>query len=559
MRVQGSRTEPGYAAAVLERLDGPAVSNWCAAALTRLRRARAEIDALNVYPVPDGDTGTNLVATMEAVVTALAAGPTVLSVAAQEIAQAALLGARGNSGVILSQLLRGFADEFGSCETAGPAELRQALRRAAEQAYQAVAEPVEGTILSVARAAAEAAGAADTDTWGLAEVAASALRGAAAALERTPEQLPVLAQAGVVDAGGRGLVVLLEALAAVVSGTESAEVPTGPAAAEAGLVQDPEEEAATAAASAAARTGPPSQNGGPAFEVQYLLDAQADAIPHLKAALLSLGDSVLVVGGDRLWSVHAHVDDVGAAIEAGLDAGRPHRISVTHFESSGRGRPRASAIVAVAPGLALANLFRQAGAVVVQHPEGLAPSTADLLGAVRESDSRQVVLLPNGGDIRAVADAAAGLARDEGRKVAVIPTRSPVQGLAAIAVHDAQRRFDEDVIAMSSAAAATRWGEVTRAARESQTPAGRCRAGDVLGLIEGSVCLVAPSVGEAARGLLDRLLIGGGELVTLITGADADAVLVEQLRSYLAVVRPAVEVVVYHGGQPHHPLLVGVE
>jgi DAK2 domain fusion protein YloV len=558
MRVQGNRPDPGYAAAVLERLDGPAVNNWCAAALTRLRRARAEIDALNVYPVPDGDTGTNLVATMEAVVAALAGGPAVLSVAAKEIAHAALLGARGNSGVILSQLLRGFADEFGSCDTAGPDELRQALRRAAEQAYLAVAEPVEGTILSVARAAAEAAG--QSGTGGLAEVAAAALRGAAAALERTPEQLPVLAQAGVVDAGGRGLVVLLEALAAVVSGSDIGEAPTVAAAAEAG----PERESAggdgqSAALAAGASTGTPGPTGGPAFEVQYLLDAPADAIPDLKAALLSLGDSVLVVGGERLWSVHAHVDDVGAAIEAGLDAGRPHRITVTHFESSGRGRPRASAVVAVAAGPALANLFSQAGALVVQHPEGLAPSTSDLLGAIRESDSTQVVLLPNDGDIRAVADAAAGLARDEGRKVAVIPTRSPVQGLAAIAVHDAQRRFDDNVIAMSSAAGATRWGQVTRAARDSQTSAGRCRPGDLLGLIEGSVCLVAPGVGEAARGLLDRLLIGGGELVTLITGADADAELVDELRAYLSVVRPAVEVVAYHGGQPHHPLLVGVE
>ena len=530
---------------MLERLDGQAVSNWCAAALTRLRQARPEIDSLNVYPVPDGDTGTNLVATMEAVVAACAGASAVLSVAAKEIAHAALLGARGNSGIILSQLLRGIAEEFTTCETAGPAEFRRALRRAADQAYQAVAEPVEGTILSVARAAADAAGT-EADGAALAEVVAAALAAAAAALARTPEQLPVLAQAGVVDAGGRGLVVVLEALAAVVGDQGDPGQGLGP-----------DEPADTGAGTT--KQAPQRADSGPAFEVQYLLDAGPDTIPELKQRLCELGDSVLVVGGEQLWSVHAHVDDVGAAIEAGLAAGRPHRIAVTHFDTQGRGQQRTSAVVAVVPGPELGRLFAQAGASVVQQGGGPAPSTAELLSAIARADSAQVALLPNDPDVRAVADAAADLARAEGRQVAVIPTRSPVQGLAALAVHDPERRFDDNVIAMSSAAGATRWGQVSRAARDAQTAVGPCRTGDLLGLIEGGVCLVAPTVGEAGRGLLDRLLIGGGELVTLVTGADASPELAEELTGYVNAVRPAVEVVAHHGGQPHHPLLVGVE
>ncbi|MDQ1746368.1 MAG: fatty acid kinase, partial [Frankiaceae bacterium] len=258
-----------------------------------------------------------------------------------------------------------------------------------------------------------------------------------------------------------------------------------------------------------------------------------------------------------------HVNDIGAAIEAGIAAGRPYRISVTRFADSTPPPAPApapgSALVAVVPAAGLAALFRAAGADVVPGGAGRDCSTADLVAAMRRSGAGQVVLLPNDRELVSRAEAAADVLRASGLTVAVLPSRSVVQGLAAVAVHDPARRFGDDVVAMSAAAAATRYGGVTRATSDAQTSAGRCRAGDILGLLDDDVALIGDDVADVSRGLLDRLLIGGGELVTLITGVDAAADLAAGLTGYLAATRPVVEVVTYDGGQPLFPLLVGVE
>ena len=523
-------------------LDGPAVRRWCGVGSEALDCARAEIDALNVFPVPDGDTGTNLALTMRAVVDALAHVDGDLSTTMRTVARAALTGARGNSGVILSEMLRGLADALHDRPAATGADLQRALTRAADAAYAAVAEPVEGTLLTVARAAASGASAADAAD--LAAVVAAASRAAAEALDRTPLQLAVLAAAGVVDAGGRGLVVLLEALTAVVTGQPYADRPSVRA-------RDPN------ALVVARETGSPQF----CYEVQYLLDAPDSVIPGLRDRLARLGDSVVVVGGDGLHNVHVHVNDIGAAIEAGVGVGHAHRITVTRFADQTAAAPSvvAGRVVAVTSAPGLTRLFEAAGAIPVEAPVGASPSTADILGAITASASDCVAVLPNARDLHAVANAAARLAREEGRNVTVLPTRSAVQGLAALAVHDAERRFDDDVVAMSAAAAATRHAEVTTAVRDAQTSAGACRAGDVLGLIDGDVVVIGVDVAAVARGLLDRMLIGGGELVTLVSGSDAPQSLTDSLVDYLCATRPAVETVVYAGEQPHYPLLVGVE
>ncbi|HYN93219.1 MAG TPA: DAK2 domain-containing protein [Pilimelia sp.] len=537
---------------MLETLDAAAVRRWCASGLSELRRHQREIDDLNVYPVPDGDTGTNLVLTMTSADTALteAAGETGgHSDALRVLARGALLGARGNSGVIISQVFRGLADALRDTGPVAGRALAAALRQAATAAYAAVAEPVEGTVLSVAAAAAD--GAAGTDSDDLATVARAAAQAAAQALDRTPEQLPELARAGVVDAGGRGLVVLLEALVEVITGEPSER---DPAAAPAGVRR---------ALTVARETG----SAAYAYEVQYLLDADEAAVALLTESLARLGDSLVVVGTgaapDDLptWNVHVHVNDVGAAIEAGVVAGRPHRISVTRFADQVAGVPAAvdpdaRATVVVAAGEGLASLFQAEGAVVVT---GSRPSTAELLAAVRATGAGRVVLLPNDPNTRAVAAAAAREAHTAGVRVRVVSTRSPVQALAALAVRDPDRRFDDDVIAMAEAAGACRLGQVTRASREALTVAGRCRPGDMLGLVDGEVHLIGGDVSATCRDLLDRMLGGGGELVTLLLGADAPAGLGGDLREHLARVWPFAEVQVYDGGQPFYPLLVGVE
>jgi DAK2 domain fusion protein YloV len=450
------------------------------------------------------------------------------------MSRGALLGARGNSGVIVSQMLRGMADALADAGTVRGRALAGALGEAATAARAAVARPVEGTILTVASAAAEGATATGSDD--LDAVARSAAGAAARALARTPEQLPALARAGVVDAGGRGLCVLLDALVAVVTGQEVRSAPV--------TVRPP--------VTTSRETGS-SEYG---YEVQYLLDADSAAVDRLRATLADLGDSLVVVGDEPTWNVHVHVNDIGAAIEAGVEAGRPHRITVTRFEDQpppvdpdGRG----AVVAAAGPGLV--ELFGGEGARVVPAN----PSTTEILDAVLATRAGRVVVLPDDPDTQAVAGAAAREAQSRGVRVSVVPTRSPVQALAALAVRDAGRGFEDDVIAMAEAAGACRYAGVCYASREALTMAGRCRPGDVLALVEDEVHIIGTELAQTCRDLLDRMLGGGGELATLLLGAGAPPALGDELRAHLAQRWPFVEVQIYDGGQPTYPLLVGIE
>ncbi|MDN0199673.1 DAK2 domain-containing protein [Streptomyces sp. S.PNR 29] len=555
--------------------DALAVRTWCGLALQALGRAREEIDSINVYPVADGDTGTNLYLTVESAAAAVEAvfaghevgsaraeasvGPS-LADAARAMAHGALIGARGNSGTILAQLLRGMAQVLAaqgeSAHTDGQA-LRLALRRAADSARQAVAHPVEGTVLTVASAAADAAGGAEGDCG---SVARAAYEGARAALAATPGQLAVLERAGVVDAGGRGLVAVLAALVETFTG----EAPRTPAASGPyARVAHGDGHAGQEAPEECAADG-----SGPAFEVIYLLEAEDAAVARLRTRLDALGDSLVVVGGDGLWNVHVHVDDAGAAVEAGVEAGRPYRIRITHFgagdvHTTGTERPPRErtqrAVVAVVPGEGLAGLYTEAGATTVLARPGEPPASGELVEAVRRAHAREVVLLPNDAELRHTAAAAAEQARAEGVRVALIPTRSAVQGIAALAVHEPERRFDEDVVSMTSAAGATRYAEVTIAERQSWTMAGICQAGDVLGLIDGDVAVIGSDITAAAETVLDRMLQAGGEMVTLVLGDEAPDAIAEHLEARVRESYLAVDTVVYRGGRQGALLLIGVE
>ncbi|MEU7426856.1 DAK2 domain-containing protein [Streptomyces sp. NPDC040750] len=555
-------------------LDALAVRTWCSLALRALGRAREEIDAINVYPVADGDTGTNLYLTLESAATAVEAvfagyetgsGEPSLADTARALAHGALIGARGNSGTILAQLLRGMAEVLAGDPGPGRPHLdgtglRLALRRAADSARQAVAHPVEGTVLTVASAAADAAEEAEGDCGTVARAAYEAARTALAA---TPGQLAVLGRAGVVDAGGRGLVAVLGALVEACTGEDCAqEVPAAADPAFAASSAAHAHEAAAAAAECADGAG----SGGPAFEVIYLLEADDTAVARLRTRLDALGDSLVVVGGDGLWNVHVHVDDAGAAVEAGVEAGRPYRIRITHFglgdvHTGGERPPRERAqraVVAVVPGEGLAALYADAGATTVLARPGEPPASGELVQAVRRAHAREVVLLPNDAELRHTAAAAAEQARTEGIRVALIPTRSAVQGIAALAVHAPERRFDEDVVQMTSAAGATRYAEVVVAERQSWTTAGICQAGDVLGLIDGDVAVIGPDVTATAETVLDRMLRAGGELVTLVVGDEARAV-ADHLEARVRESYLAVDTVTYPGGHQGALLLIGVE
>ena len=529
-------------------------------ALAALGEAREEIDALNVYPVPDGDTGTNLYLPVEAARGALleAVGgdesttpsPADVRTALSAFARGALLGARGNSGVILSALVGALCKRLGE---AGPDDrsalaFAEGMALAAQAGYAAVGQPVEGTILSVAQAAADAAGrSAEDPSHRLGHVIRAAAAAAREAVARTPDQLDVLRRAGVVDAGGRGLSVVLDAAETAVTGRRpvGGKAPLG-----------------THAIPVPLPSGDLTPDG-PAYEVMYLLDADDAAVPTLRSALAPLGDSLVVVGGDGLWNVHVHVDDVGAALEAG----RPHRVQVTHFadqvERQVARRPAARrtgrAVVVVAAGAGLGELFLQAGATVVPGGPGRRPSTGQVLEAVTSAGAAEVIVLPNDRDSIAAAEAAARTARAEtDLRVAVIATNAQVQGLAALAVHEPGRPFEQDILEMTAAARHARSGAVTVAARQAMTTAGPCEPGDVLGAVEGDFVVVGADQLAVAAEVVERLLGGGGELVTLVAGADGGD-LAERCAAHLAATRPTVDVVVYDGGQPRYPLLVGVE
>lgn len=535
-------------------------------AVDALAEAREEIDALNVYPVPDGDTGTNMYLTIAAARDALRETlPAPVPAALAAFARGALLGARGNSGVILSEMLGAIARRLGAAgdDDRYAEVMAEALQQATEASYAAVGEPVEGTMLTVLRAAADAARELAKDPAARSrDVFTTAAAAAREALARTPQQLEVLARAGVVDAGGRGVCVILDAAETALTGRRPVAVGLPLGTHVIPIPQLPHDGAGDLS------------SDGPAYEVMYLLDGPDGEVPHLRVRLGELGDSVVVVGGDGLWNVHVHTDDVGAAIEAGLAAGRPHRIRVTHFAEqiahaagphpAERHAPSVvRRVIAVSAGPGLAALFEEAGAVVVEGGPGRRPSTGQLLEAIAQCRATEVVVLPNDRDtVRAARMAASTAEADDrgarGLRVAVIPTHAQVQGLAALAVHEPGRTFDQDVLEMTATARHVRHGAVTVAARTAMTSAGPCQEGDVLGVIEGDFVVVGSDLTVVATEVLDRLLAPGGELVTLVGGA-GDGDVAERTCAWVEQHHPHVDVVVYDGGQERYPLLMSVE
>jgi len=525
-------------------LDETAVAAWAAACVHSLDVLRPAINGINVYPVADSDTGSNLLHTMTRARDALATEREVTGAgqALQALAKGAIHNARGNSGVILSQVLRGLAESAdGAAELDGPG-LAKALRHADKAATEAVARPVAGTMLTILQAVAAATDARQS----LEDVVTAAAKAASEALEQTPQQLPVLASAGVVDAGARGLVAVFDALAGVVTGTATE------------LAHSCE------AHDTAADEGPAPY----AWEVMYLLaDVREPDLTPFRRVLSGLGDSVTVAGdGAGGYAVHVHCADIGAAIEAGMDVGRPRKVRVeplvtpTPIEAP-TGADRA--VVAIVHGEPLAELLREEGVAVLATETGTRPSVEDMLGLISERAVGHITILPGGMELTEAADATAGHPMIGDREVVVIPCASPVQVLAALAVHDPRRRANDDVVAMAEAAAATRRGELVVAREESITWVGRAHAGDLIGFVDGEVVLVEPrsepNLLAAAVTVCERMLAAGGELLTVLTGADAPTGIETELADRLREERPEVEFVSYPGGQTDAVLLIGVE
>jgi DAK2 domain fusion protein YloV len=569
---QVTGSQAGSAAQTPDRLlDASALRDWAHTAVSDLITHVDEINRLNVFPVADCDTGTNMLFTMRS---ALAEANTLGSCPAGSgdgdvarlaaaLSLGALNGARGNSGVILSQILRGIADVTASvaAQTGGAlrdidaAVLGAALRRGVELVITSMGgREVAGTIVSVLQAAA---GAVEHNAGeGLVRAIAAAGDAAVVALEKTPQQLDVLGEAGVVDAGGRGLLVLLDALSSTVTGQTPARPVYEP--------YDPSSRGQPAS--------PAVHSPAPQFEVMYLLgECDAAAADALRDRLADLGDSVAiatsgVVGG---YSVHLHTDDAGAAVEAGLEFGTPRRIQISALTRGAGQLPpgswtRERAVLAVVDGDGAAELFAGEGACVLRPDPHAAPTTAvsaqQLLRAVVDTGAAQVMVLPNGYVAAEELVAGCTAAIGWGIDVVPLPTGSMVQGLAALAVHEPGRQAVDDGYTMARAAGAVRHGSVRIATERALTWAGTCEPGDGLGIAGDEVLIVERDSVSAALGLIDLLLAAGGELVTALVGADMDAAAVaSRLHTHVHDAHPGTELVTYHTKHRGDVLLIGVE
>jgi DAK2 domain fusion protein YloV len=552
---------------VIDRLDPDALVRSMREFRDALRAHQENINRLNVYPVPDGDTGTNMALTLESVIAELDAldGSADLPAVCTAIGHGSLMGARGNSGVILSQIMRGFTGVVKQVGTLDAVAVADALDAAAKAAYEAVMRPVEGTILTVVREAAEAAVAAAGEGAGLVATLDAARTRAGEALARTPELLPVLAQAGVVDAGGTGFTLLLDALLHVVDGRpvpapapDEGIVSDHPSLVDLSLVHDHD----------------PHDVGELRYEVMYFLEAPDDLIPAFKEAWAAIGDSIVVVGGDGLWNCHIHTDDIGASIEVALDAGRPRNIRVTDLheqveeerwvrdaasrpEPEPPAEPVGCAVVAVATGGGIQRLLRSLGThQIVAGGQSMNPSTAQLLEAVEAAPSDQVVILPNNKNIVPVAQQ---VDAQTWKSVRVVPTHSVVEGMAALLAYDPEAPAEANLGYMSAAASEVVAGEVTVAVRDSTCDLGPIRVGQHLGIGPGGIKAVADSLEDAATQLLDAIVTDDHELLTILEGDGSSAAVTRRLTEWLAEHRPGVEVEVHQGNQPLYPYLFGVE
>ncbi len=538
---------------------------------------RAAVDALNVFPVPDGDTGTNMSMTLNAALReARESGGDRVGKVAERAAYGALMGARGNSGVILSQLLRGFARATHDAASLDAATLAAALTAAAETAGRAVMKPVEGTILTVAVAAARTAAASAAREDNPLAVLDATLDEARAAVARTTAQMPLLKQAGVVDAGAQGYMLILEGFSRYLH-DQTTQVEGGAATAD----------------SAPLHTASVEHGEDYGYCTEFVIVGADLELAAIRERIAGMGTSLLVVGEPTLVRVHVHTEDPGRVLSYVAPLGQLHKIKIDNMqaqhdafvataEKGDAGAPAAGqpvgdvstppaltasyqqerekglvGIVAVAPGVGLAEIFRSLGTdLVVSGGQTMNPSTQELLAAIDELPQQDVILLPNNGNVRLAAEQACGLTR---KRVTIVPARTLPQGMAALVVYSADADLTTNVATMTEAMAAVRTGEVTVAVRDAQLDGLSVRSGQALGLLDDEAVVVGVERDAVALDLMDKMGAAGGEILTMYYGADVT----EQAAGALAATARerfgALEVEVVSGGQPHYPYIMSLE
>ena len=534
-------------------LDAGALRELVLAGAACLEANADAINALNVFPVPDGDTGVNMTLTLRAASEAMRPDSASVGEASASLARGALLGARGNSGVIFSQFLKGFAAALAGKDAADGPDLAAAFRAAADAGYQAVGNPVEGTMLTVMRAGADAA-----SSGTAAETLRSACAAAEAALERTPEQLPVLKEAGVVDAGGQGVVAFLAGMAACAAGEEPNLRVAAPQGASAPAVskeflEHTEEEMY-------------------GYCTQFVVLGEGLDPDALRERVMAAAASTVVIGDDRAVRVHAHAEDPGPLLSLGAAAGALTRIDIVNMDAqhqefmSRHGyeaappQPReraAFAVVPVAPSEGVARIFRSLGApAVVSGGQTMNPNAAEIIAAVEQANADFAVVLPNNKNIVLAAEQAAALS---GAPIAVVPSVSVPQGVAAMLAVSPDLDPQANADAMTAALGSVRSGEVTTAVRSAVIDGAPVEEGQAVALLDGALAAAAASPNDALAAMLDAAGVGAGALVTLYYGAGLAGSAARAAAAALAVRFPGAEIEIYDGGQPHYHYLVSIE
>ena len=522
------------------------VRHLARSALQNLEAHRRRIDDLNVYPVPDGDTGTNLVLTLRSIVEALDASTATTSEAvAKDVTRAALMGARGNSGVIFSQVVRGFVDVLGRDEAVSTALLSKAFRGASDTAYRAVKRPVEGTMLTVIREMAEEGERKEHRGLRPNELLQVVLVRGEDALARTPEMLDVLRDAGVVDAGGAGLV---EIARGMVYGALGRELPDAPVETEAIGLDAIHQELSEFR-----------------YCTVFVVEGEGLDKDALESELEKIGDSLLVVGDESALKVHVHTDDPGEALALGPAVGVVEGIEIANMHHQTAQREERllegvagtvatleTGLVAVCPGRGNRRLFESLGATrVIEGGQSMNPSAADIVAAIDAVPADRVLVLPNNANVILTAEQAAALSDKD---VRVVPSRSVQAGLAAMTGFVPGNSPEENERAMLAELAGVATGEITVASRDANLDGVAISGGDYLGLVDDVAVVSGQDLDQVVHEVVDRVLAGGHGFLTILTGEDAPPL--DGLVAAVEKRHPGVEVEIHAGGQPHYPLLL---
>jgi DAK2 domain fusion protein YloV len=550
--------------------DGQQFRELVAAGLAWLDQNHQKVNALNVFPVPDGDTGTNMLLTMRSAYGRIKDSPeTHVGRMAHELSQGALMGARGNSGVILSQIWRGLAKSLKDNATFNADDLAAALKEAADTAYKGVMRPVEGTILSVIRAGALEGKDAARKSQDLRFVLERVLERCQQALARTPDQLPILKQAGVVDSGGQGLVFILEGMLRQVHGEQMA------------LTVTPTNNLPAQALAA------PAEGLEFPYDVQFILMGQNLDVLAVREAIDAMGDSTVVVGDENTIKVHVHVKDPGMPISFGISLGTISDVVVENMQMqmeeiiaphtmqlppplqpaqlvAGNGeaaeltiQPGQLAVVAVAPGDGLAEIFKSLGAAaIVKGGQTNNPSIEEILQAIESLPTDKVIVLPNNKNIILAAEAARELT---GKEVTVIPSRTVPQGISALCAFNPDGETQPTIRLMESAARGVASGEITRATRSVTLDGIDVNEGEFIGLANGRLCSADTGLLAVLAQTLETMELDGRELLSVYYGQEISETEAKTIVAEIETLYPDIEVELLCGGQPHYLYILGAE